>query len=219
MTLPTVIRASGAAVGEAARAWLLDALRASTRLLVGLAVGESTLPLYGDLPTDDPAWANRRILPVDELVPAPADGEQRFAARLRNALPAALAERVEDPPDDPASLAARIDRDGFAAILLGLGPDGHVAFNQPGSPADSGVRVVTLTPRNLARLGDVAPADSALTIGVGTIVAAERVAVVAAGTGKLAALGRLLDGPPGDDVPASHLRGHAALTVIMDACD
>lgn len=216
---PSLIRASGPALAAAARAWLLEALHDGRARLVGLAVGSSTLPLYGDLPAGDAAWTHRTILPVDELVPPPADPDQRFASRLRRALPAALAARVDDLPADPEALETRIEGEGLTAVLLGLGPDGHVAFNQPGSPAGDGVRIVALAPANLARLGGVAPAACALTLGLGTIMRAERVAVVVAGTGKRAALRRLLDGPEGDDVPASHLRHHPALTVIMDtAC-
>ena len=212
---PNLIRASGAGLAAAARAWLLEALHAGRGRLVGLAVGSSTLPLYGDLPADDPAWTERTIVPVDELMPPPADPDQRFASRLRRALPAALAARVDDLPTDPATLETRIEEQGLAAVLLGLGPDGHVAFNQPGSRAADGVRIVALAPANLARLGGVAPAALALTIGLGTIMRAERVAIIAAGPGKQAALLRLLEGPAGDDVPVSHLRRHPSLTVIM----
>ncbi|MGH8874924.1 MAG: glucosamine-6-phosphate deaminase, partial [Acidimicrobiia bacterium] len=75
-------------------------------------------------------------------------------------------------------------------------------------------RLVELAAANLARLGDVHPARAALTLGMATIRAAGCLALVAAGEGKAAALGRLLDGPVGDDCPVTHLRHHPSLTVF-----
>lgn len=214
LQMPTVVRATGPALARAVETWLLEALRAGPGSIVALAVGRSTLPLYGDLPADDPVWNGRRILPLDELVPPPVDPAASFVARLRAALPPALAARVDPLPPAADALEARLAADGICAAVLGLGPDGHVAFNQPGSDAASGCRIVEVTPANLARLGDVAPAARALTMGVGTLMRAGSLALIATGEGKDAARARVLDGPEGPDVPASLLRGHPALTVF-----
>jgi len=99
--------------------------------------------------------------------------------------------------------------------VLGLGPDGHIALNQPGSPVDSRTRIVEIEPENLARLGDVAPATRALTLGVATLLAACEIVLVVDGAEKQAALERVLEGPPGDDVPASLLHGHPRCSVFV----
>src|SRR5439155_1223824 len=123
-------------------------------------------------------WAGRSIMPVDELVPTPADPDRRFSARLAAALPGELRRRLipieveGDPQLRAIALDARLRAEGLAAVVLGLGPDGHVAFNQPATPLDAPARVVDLAPGNLARLGPVEPARSALTLGVTTILAA-----------------------------------------------
>lgn len=188
--------------------WLVDAVRAGSGRFVALAVGDSTLPLYASIPAA--GLKNKRIIPLDELVPAPRDPACAFWKRLRTAVPDGLA--VEPLPDDVEALVAT---DGLSACVLGLGPDGHIAFNQPGSAVDSMTRLVDVSQENLARLGDVEPAERALTIGVGTILSAERVLLVAGGDGKDDALQRVLDGPEGDDVPASFLRRHPACTVLV----
>ncbi|MBI4728050.1 MAG: 6-phosphogluconolactonase [Acidobacteria bacterium] len=206
--------------------WLTGALRAAPGRFVALAVGESTLPLYGALPAGDALWGERRILPVDELVPPPATAERALSSRLGAALPPDLRWRLVqigaaiDPDAEAKSLEALLEREGICAVALGLGPDGHIAFNQPGSGRDTGVRVVDVSPENRARLGDVRPATRALTIGVATILRAARVALVVGGEGKSDALRRVLDGPEGADLPASWLRRHPRLTVLIeDECD
>ena len=197
------------------------ALAADRGRFVALAVGDSTLALYAGLDAADPAWDGRVVMPVDELVPPPADPERRFAARLAAALPEGLRPRLGpievDGPGGPARRAAELDdrlrADGLCCTVLGLGPDGHFAFNQPPTPVDAPSRVVDLAPANLARLGPVEPARSALTLGVSTVLGAGAVLVVAAGPGKEEALHRLLAGPEDPAWPVTWLRRHPRLTV------
>ncbi|MGH8972476.1 MAG: 6-phosphogluconolactonase [Acidimicrobiia bacterium] len=114
-----------------------------------------------------------------------------------------------------AALDARLQSEGLAIAVLGLGPDGHIAFNQPPSSADAPTRIVDLHPANLARLPGVEPARAALTMGVAMFLAASAVLVVVDGAGKDAALERLLHGPEGPDCPASWLRRHPCLTIAL----
>lgn len=188
---------------------------------MALAVGESTLPLYAGLDPDHPGWDGRAITPVDELVPPPADPGQRLAARLAAALPTGLRLRLQaidvsgDPGRRAAELDARLHDEGLAIAVLGLGPDGHIAFNQPPVSADAVTRVVDLHPDNLARLPGVEPARAALTMGVATFLAASAVLVVADGAGKEAALERLLNGPEDPRWPVTWLRRHPRLTIAV----
>ncbi len=211
----------GAALTRATRDFVHQALASHPGRFVALAVGESTLPLYAGLDPADPGWAGRAVTPVDELCPPPADPARRFSARLAAALPPGLRSRLVpidvtgDPGRRAGELEARLQAEGLAAVVLGLGPDGHFAFNQPPTPFDAPARVVDLSPANLARLGPVEPARSALTLGVTTIMAAGSVLVVAAGPGKAGALKHLLEGPGEATWPVTWLRRHPGLTVAV----
>lgn len=209
------------ALGRETNRFLAEALAAHPGRFVALAVGESTLPLYAHLDELGTSWAGRSIMPVDELVPPPADAGKRFSARLAAALPETLHHRLvplqvdEDPELAGIALEARLRAEGLAAAVLGLGPDGHVAFNQPTTPVDARTRVVPLAPVNLSRLGSVEPSTSALTIGVATVLAAGSVLLVASGPGKAQALDHLRDGPEDPAWPVTWLRRHRRLTVLI----
>ena len=209
------------ALGRETNRFLTEALGSHPGRFVALAVGESTLPLYAHLDDLGPAWAGRAIMPVDELVPPPAEPDQRFSARLAAALPEELRRRLVpiDVEDDPELRAIQLDAglraEGLAAAVLGLGPDGHFAFNQPPTPDDAPARVVPLAADNLFRLGEVDPARSALTLGVTTILGAGSVLVIAFGPGKAEALEQLLRGPEDPAWPVTWLRRHPRLNVAV----
>jgi glucosamine-6-phosphate deaminase len=217
-----LVRCSDAlALGRETTRFVREALGRHPGRYVGLAVGDSTLALYGRLDELGAAWAGRSIMPVDELLPPPADADRRFSARLAAALPEDLRPRLVpidtdgDPELHAIHLDARLRAEGLAAVVLGLGPDGHVAFNQPPTPADAPTRVVPVAPANLIRLGDVGPSCSALTLGLSTLLSAGSVLLVAAGPGKAAALERLLEGPEDPAWPVTWLRRHRRLTVAI----
>ena len=209
------------ALGRETNRFVGEALAAHPGRFVALAVGASTLPLNAHLDDLGASWAGRAIMPVDELVPPPADATRHFSARLRAALPEALRGRLvpidvdEDPELEAIRLESRLRAEGLAGAVLGLGPDGHFAFNQPPTPADAPARVVPLTAANLTRLGGVAPSSSALTLGVTTILGAGSILVIAAGPGKAEALDRLIGGPDDPAWPITWLRRHPRLTVAV----
>ena len=209
------------ALGRETNRFVLEALAAHPGRFVALAVGDSTLPLYAHLDELGPSWAGRSIMPVDELVPPPADAGSRFATRLAAALPETLRPRLvpiqvdEDPDLAAIALDARLRAEGLAAVVLGLGPDGHFAFNQPPTPVDARTRVVSLAPANLFRLGAVEPAKGALTVGVSTVLAAGSILVIASGPGKTEALDHLRNGPEDPAWPVTWLRRHPRLSVAI----
>lgn len=213
---PVEHRAFGdqASLATAVAGWLHRSVAHQGGRYVALAVGDSTLPGFAAL---GPLPPGRTVICLDELVPAPANQGATFAARLRKALPrtwAAALVPFEGEFADPGRIEAAVAAGGIVAAVCGVGPDGHVAFNQPPDDGTSRTRVVELTPSNLGRLGDVRPATHAVTLGLATLGAARRIAVVVAGEGKQDALRRLVDGPAGADCPVSMLRAHPALAVF-----
>jgi glucosamine-6-phosphate deaminase len=111
---------------------------------------------------------------------------------------------------------------GFGLAVLGLGPNGHIGFNEPGSPIDSRTRVVNLTPesrnQNAAyyESGEEIP-DRAMTIGIGTLLEARRIVLIVSGADKAAILRAALVGQVTSEVPGSYLQTVGdRLTVIVD---
>lgn len=220
MEAPRLVRHPDAdSLGRMVCDFIHDALTWAAGRFVALAVGESTLPAYAGLDPARPGWAGRLITPVDELLPPPADPSRRFANRLAAALQPDLRRLLlpldvsGDPEHRAAELDARLRDEGVAVAVLGLGPDGHVGFNQPPTPADAPTRVVDLHAANLARLEGVEPARAALTMGITSFLAASAVIVVADGPGKRVALDRLLGGPEDPACPVTWLRRHPRLAV------
>lgn len=111
---------------------------------------------------------------------------------------------------------------GVELFLAGLGTDGHLAFNEPGSSLGSRTRVKTLARRTRgdnARFfapGEEVP-ERALTVGVATVMAAREVAIVAFGAAKGEAVRGVVEGPVRAWVPASALQEHERVLVVVDA--
>ena len=128
---------------------------------------------------------------------------------------------------DPALECARYERaieasGGLDLQILGIGVNGHIGFNEPGSAFDSRTRLVQLSEvtrrQNAAAWGgDEArvPAE-ALTMGIGTICAARTCVLLAFGEAKAAAVAAAIEGPSTRDVPASALPRHPNVTFVLD---
>ncbi|HSW10994.1 MAG TPA: glucosamine-6-phosphate deaminase [Bacillota bacterium] len=127
-----------------------------------------------------------------------------------------------DPAEECGRYEAAIeDAGGLDLLLLGIGANGHIGFNEPGTPLDSTTHLVCLTDETVAanaRLFD-RPEDVprlAITMGPKTIMRARRLLLLAGGEAKATALAAALEGPVTPEVPASILQLHACATVIAD---
>lgn len=110
---------------------------------------------------------------------------------------------------------------GIDLQLLGIGSNGHIGFNEPGSPFDSRTRIVTLTEKTRSdnarffdKLEDVP--THAITMGMGTILESKEILMLISGEGKRDAMKKLLSGKVSEDFPASALHKHKNVTVIAD---
>jgi glucosamine-6-phosphate deaminase len=170
---------------------------------------------------------------LDEYVGLPADHPQRY----RNVIQHDFVEKVDiDPanvsapdgsaPDLPAACtayeAAIKEAGGVDLQVLGVGVDGHVGFNEPGSSLVSRTRIKTLTRQtrldNARFFGDDLDAVPlhCLTQGVGTILEARHLLMVVSGAHKSAAVRQLVEGPVTARWPASALQLHPHVTVVLD---
>ncbi len=114
-----------------------------------------------------------------------------------------------------------IERAGSLGLtILGLGRNGHIGFNEPNTPFDSRTHVVELDPMTReanARpfAGEQVP-GRAITMGIGTILESARILLLASGESKVEAVTRLFSELPSDDFPASALRQHHDVTILVD---
>jgi glucosamine-6-phosphate deaminase len=217
-------------VSRLAAELVANRLRGGRRRLM-LPTGHTPLGTYaalrglaaaGALPTRDAV-----LFQLDEYYGLDALDPRSYRAYLRRELDMPFAERHEldgSDPDPDAQCAAYETRLAAAPIdlaVLGLGPDGHVAFNEPGSTLSMGVRRVALHPTTRAAaaadFGGIEHVPThALTVGLRTLVAAHELLVLAVGAGKAAPLRAVLSDRRSPALPASLLRAHPRLTVICD---
>jgi len=110
---------------------------------------------------------------------------------------------------------------GVDLWLLGIGSNGHIAFNEPGSARDSRTRCVSLSAETIADNSRLFTAPTevprrAYTVGIATIMEARRVLLLATGAHKARAVSAALRGEEGSHCPASFLRGHSECTFLVD---
>jgi glucosamine-6-phosphate deaminase len=116
---------------------------------------------------------------------------------------------------------------GIDLQILGIGRTGHIGFNEPGSPRDSRTRLVMLDPltrKDAAAdfFGEEHVPREAVTMGVGTILSARRIIIMAFGEHKAKIVKRTVEGPTDPDVPATFLQDHPNTLFYVDraaACD
>ena len=110
---------------------------------------------------------------------------------------------------------------GIDFQLLGIGRNGHIGFNEPGSHVNSVTRLITLDPITRAdaafKFGTINNVPrKAITMGVGTILKAKRIVLAALGEGKAEIIKKTVEGPVTEFIPASYLQGHHNTTFILD---
>ena len=141
-------------------------------------------------------------------------------------IPDADVHSLDGTAQDPQAAAAAYERaiaeaGGVDNQILGIGTNGHIAFNEPGSPLDSRTRVIDLHPQTIADNARFFDSEAevprrALTQGIGTIMEAKRIVLIATGENKADAVRALIQGPVTEDCPASALQRHPHVTVILD---
>lgn len=211
-------------------------LRQDPAVVLGLATGGTMEAVYSRLIASHRAgqisFAGATSFNLDEYIGLGADHPASYAHYMRAHLfdhvdidPARTHLPSGDAPD-PATEAARYEAMIVAAgdigfQLLGLGANGHIGFNEPTSSLSSLTRIKTLTRSTReanARFYD-RPEDvphRAITMGIGTIMRADEVVLLAYGAGKSSAVAALIEGPVSAACPASVLQMHRHVTVVID---
>ncbi|MCB9995956.1 MAG: glucosamine-6-phosphate deaminase [Rhodospirillales bacterium] len=187
------------------------------------------LERYGD---QSNIWEQIRYLALDEYIGLPEDDRRLFQNWLARDIldPAGVPARrritfnsmADNPAQEADAMEDWIAENGPIDIaVLGLGGNGHIAFNEPGCSFDSAARVITLAPEtrqaNAAYWGGLEHVpEQAYTLGLKTLARAKQILLLVSGAHKADILDRTLNGPISQDVPASFLRTMPNVTVIMD---
>ena len=201
-----------------------DGLAATPSARVVVATGRTPRGLYGELAARARAGAldtsQLTAVQLDEYLGLDPDDRRSLFGWMRRSFvePLGIAdERVLRLPLDGdldaacAAYDAAMDARGpLELAILGLGPNGHLGFNEPPSDAGDGTRVVTLTPETLASnesYWDGAPVPPrAITLGLRFLLSAQTIVLVVSGGAKREIVHRALEGAMGPDVPASFLQ-------------
>ena len=136
-----------------------------------------------------------------------------------HALPVTAIDLVESAAEYDRTVSAR---GGLDLAILGLGPNGHIGYNEPGSRANSRTRVISLTAESRSQAsaywgGSLTVPDRAMTMGVATLLESKQIVLLVTGEAKADMLRRTLQEPMSAEVPASWLRmAGSRLTIIAD---
>lgn len=224
---------------------LIDAaVRARPEIVMALPTGTTPVATYSHLirmhqetGTD---WSRVTTFNLDEYVGLGADHPESYARfmelHLFHGINLAVERRhlPDGPVADPAAEAQRYESlidtaGGIDLAVLGVGTNGHLGFNEPGDTLTAATHVTTLADetwqRNFGHLpslvrssGDPAsrPFNRAYTMGIGTILQARRIILLATGAHKRGVLQAALNGPLTTRNPASLLQLHADVTLLVD---
>lgn len=203
--------------------------------VLALPAGGTPVPLYAELARRQRAGKldlrRTHLFQLDELVGVPPGDERSFHRFLKRHVVDSLgaagrSHLLDGDAPDPESEIARHARSlaelgGADLVLLGLGRNGHVAFNEPGSAAGDGARVVDLCPTTRSALAPRFRADGpprrGMTLGLAEIGAGKRIALLVTGGSKAEVLCALVRDAPSPERPATLLAGHRDFLVLADA--
>jgi glucosamine-6-phosphate deaminase len=215
------------AAADLLAAWLTQA---KTRQVM-VAGGNTPLELYRLIAQQRLNLAHLNVFALDEYVGVPLAEPRNCANLLRRSvveawsIPSSQFHTISSLEQEAlASVRQHEERiaqsGGLDVIVLGLGQNGHLGFNEPGSTENSSARLVPLDPISVEAnrqwfRGDYAP-SLGVTVGLKTILGARQAIIVAYGSHKTAAVKAMVEGPRSAQCPASFLQGHRDCHLFLD---
>lgn len=213
---------------------LLEAVSTSPRAVLGLPTGRSPIGMYERVVTECRrqyrCFTDVTTFNLDEYVGIPRSHPASYYSFMKQQLfdHVDLDRRKTHIPDgnapDLEGECVRYERlireaGGLGLTFLGLGRNGHIGFNEPGTPFDSRTRVVELTEStrkaNAPFFPDGDVPQRAITMGIATILESKRIVLLVSGKGKDEAIERLRSRDQDPSFPASALWRHADVLVLL----
>lgn len=234
--IKTIVCSDAENASEVVAMKIADQILRDKACVLGLATGGTPVETYARLialnRSNVVSFASVTTFNLDEYIGTGSDHPQSYRAFME----ANLFKHIDIDPDRtyvPDGCASNVHAyceryeqliqscGGIDLQLLGLGHNGHIAFNEPGSPVQSRTRQVDLTAETIeknARFFDSIEQvpRHAITMGIATILESREIILLAFGNGKSQAVSRMLEGPVSEDHPASLLRNHPQVTVVVD---
>ena len=222
-------------MGKEAAAIIAEGMRAKPHYVLGLATGDTPKPLYRDLvrlhEEEGLDFSTTVTFNLDEYVGLEPTHDQSYRYFMNEQLfdkvninkksthvPDGMTEDIE--AHCLAYEAMIDDVGGIDCQVLGIGGNGHIAFNEPGSSLASRTRALSLTEETIrdnsrffASIDEVP--KRAITMGIGTVLEAEKIILLACGANKARAVAAALEGPVTVKVPASALQLHPDVTCVV----
>jgi len=235
--MEVIIRPDPEQAADLAARLIATRLRAKPNLVLGLATGRTMERVYDRLVTlrekEGLDFSGCRTFNLDEYIGVPGDDEHSYRYYMNHHLFRRVNVDIANThvPDGMArdlhAEAARYERQiqeagGIDLQLLGIGEAGHIGFNEPLSAFRSRTREKALTPVTRQQNADMFGGDPdkvpprALTMGVGTILEARELLLLATGAAKALILAKAVEGPITAMISASAIQLHANCKVIVD---
>lgn len=223
-----IVKENELQAGKAAFAIFEKAIKDGAKVL-GLATGSTPLTLYQNWVESDLDCSKLTSINLDEYVGLKPEDPQSYHYFMQKHLFDQKPFKKTYVPDGLASDIPAFCQEYDQLIkdnpidvqLLGIGRNGHIAFNEPGTPFDIGTHEVKLTENTINansrffdNIEDVP--KSAICMGTANIMASKKIVLMAFGEQKAHAIKMMVEGPITEEVPASILQKHPDVTVIVD---
>ena len=214
---------------------IIDIVKSNPEAVLGLATGSSPIGTYDNMVKDHKengtSYKNVKTVNLDEYVSLAPEHDQSYAYFMRKNLfdrvdidltntnlPSGIAPDAQAECDRYNSLLDTVKQD---VQLLGLGSNGHIGFNEPGTPFGSVTHLVDLTENTIkdnsrlfADINDVP--RQALSMGIKNIMQAKSILMVVSGKNKADAVYGMVKGEVTPSLPASVLQLHPNVTIVCD---
>lgn len=208
-----------------------NVIEQNPKAVLGLATGSSPIGLYDNMIEDHrkngTSYKGVTTYNLDEYVGINRNDPQSYYTFMNDHLFKGidiLFENTHVPYGDTQEDADEYDQQvkGVDIQLLGIGNNGHIGFNEPGTPFNERTHIVQLTPSTREANkrffeGDINKVPThAITQGIGTVMDAKKILLIASGKAKADAVKAMVEGPVNEQCPASILQNHPDAIVIVD---